>query len=200
MSLSLYITHPEVMIDPAVPTPRWGLSARGRERAGAFAARRLLPEDAILYASDEQKALDLAAILAGPGRPVVVDPQMGENDRSSTGFLPPDRFEAMADRLFAHPEEGPEGWESALHAQSRIVAAVERALAAHPAERLAVFVGHGCVGTLLKCHVGGRAIARSEDQGNRGARGGGNVHVFDFARRQLVSDWQAMEDFTGLPA
>lgn len=200
MSLSLYITHPEVMIDPAVPTPRWGLSPKGRERAEGFVARGLLPADAVYYSSDEQKALDLAAILAGPDGRVVVDPQMGENDRSSTGFLPPSQFEAMADRLFAHPDEGPEGWESALHAQSRIVAAVERALAAHPADRLAVFVGHGCVGTLLKCHVGSRAIARSEDQGNLGARGGGNVHVFDFAGRRLLSDWQAMEDFTGLPA
>ena len=26
---ALYITHPEVVIDPNVPMPRWGLSALG---------------------------------------------------------------------------------------------------------------------------------------------------------------------------
>ena len=26
---ALYVTHPQVMIDPAVPTPRWGLNDKG---------------------------------------------------------------------------------------------------------------------------------------------------------------------------
>ena len=29
---ALYITHPQVKIDPAVPVPEWGLSDRGAER------------------------------------------------------------------------------------------------------------------------------------------------------------------------
>ena len=32
MVLTLYVTHPEVVIDPDLPTPRWGLSATGRAR------------------------------------------------------------------------------------------------------------------------------------------------------------------------
>jgi broad specificity phosphatase PhoE len=191
----LYITHPEVVIDPNVPTPRWGLNATGWARARAFAARRLLPDDAIFYASDEQKALDLAQALAGPLGTIIPDPQMGENDRASTGYLPPERFEAMVDRLFGDPQTGPDGWESALHAQQRIVTAVQRALATHPPDRQAVFVGHGCVGTLLKCHVGGRAIARHEDQRVRAAKGGGNIFAFELSPRRLLGDWQALEEF-----
>ena len=35
----LYITHPQVQIDPAVPVPDWGLSALGRARAEACVTR-----------------------------------------------------------------------------------------------------------------------------------------------------------------
>jgi hypothetical protein len=28
----VFVTHPDVAIDPAVPVPRWPLSPRGRER------------------------------------------------------------------------------------------------------------------------------------------------------------------------
>ena len=65
-ALTLYITHPEVVIDPGVPMPRWGLSSVGRARAEAFAARRLLPAGTEIFSSTEQKALDLAEILAAP--------------------------------------------------------------------------------------------------------------------------------------
>ena len=63
-----------------------------------------------------------------------------------------------------------------------------------PEGRLAVFCGHGAVGTLLKCHVAGRPIARREDQGHSGNPGGGNCFVFDLAAGVLHSEWTALED------
>ena len=191
---ALYVTHPQVMIDAKVPVPQWGLSPEGRARAESFAARGVVPQGAAIFSSDERKAMELAAIIAG-GQDVLVDPAMGENDRSATGFLPGDEFEAMADRFFGAPELSADGWERAVDAQARIVAAVTRALAGVDDDRPVVFCGHGAVGTLLKCHIGGRATARSEDQSGHGHKGGGNCFAFDLNPRQLSAEWVAMEGF-----
>ena len=191
---SLYVTHPQVVIDPNVPTPRWGLNEKGFMRARAFAARGVVPRGAMIFSSDETKATDLAgAIAAAIGADVIIEAAMGENDRSSTGFLAPERFEATADRFFAQPGESIEGWETANDAQARIVAAVRRALGTVPAGTPAVFCGHGAVGTLLKCFVGSRLISRSEDQRRLADPGGGNGFVFDLDAMRLHSDWMPME-------
>jgi broad specificity phosphatase PhoE len=191
---ALYVTHPQVVIDPDVPTPRWGLNAKGMARAQAFAARGVVPPDAMIFASDETKATELAgAIAAAIGAKMIIDAAMGENDRSSTGFLAPERFEATADRFFAEPDVSIEGWETARDAQARIVAAVRQALGSVPAGTPAVFCGHGAVGTLLKCFVGNRRIARDEDQRRLADPGGGNGFVFDLEAMELHSDWMPME-------
>jgi broad specificity phosphatase PhoE len=193
---ALYVTHPQVQIDANVPVPLWGLSQLGRERAQAFARRGVVPKGAMIFSSRESKAMELADLLAGPiDAMVLTDHLMGENDRSATGFLPPALFEATADRFFAEPEQSVDGWERAIDAQARIVATVRTALASVPERTAAVFCGHGAVGTLLKCHVAGRSIARSEDQSHRGDKGGGNCFVFDFERKELICDWTPMEDF-----
>ena len=195
---ALYVTHPQVMMDPNVPVPRWGLSAAGAERARAFAPHPLLQGISRIVSSDERKAMELAAILAeASGAPVSVDPACGENDRSSTGFVPPERFEALADAFFAQPAQSVDGWETALDAQARIVAAFERTLAAHDLTAPLVFTGHGAVGTLLKCHLDRRTISRDEDQRRIGHPGGGNVFAVRLADRKLLCDWTPMEQ---LPA
>ena len=77
-------------VDPDVPVPLWGLSEEGRQRAEAFAARRIVPAGTFVFSSRETKALELAEIVAAQaGTPVLADHLMGENDRSATGFLPP---------------------------------------------------------------------------------------------------------------
>lgn len=90
---------------------------------------------------------------------------MEENDRSATGYLPEAEFQQMADAFFARPTESVRGWERAVDAQARIVAAVEAALAAYgDAGQRLLFVGHGGVGTLLLCHLAGYPISRAHDQ------------------------------------
>lgn len=191
---ALYVTHPQVKIDAHVPVPQWGLSEEGFERAKAFARRGVVPKGAMIFSSRERKALELAALLAeAAGTSVISDHLMGENDRSATGFLPPALFEATADRFFAQPEVSIDGWERAVDAQTRIVAAVTAALASVPDGTPVVFCGHGAVGTLLKCHVGGRVIARSEDQSRHAHTGGGNGFAFDLDPKALGSEWQPME-------
>lgn len=191
---ALYVTHPQVTVDPAVPVPQWGLSPLGRARAERFARHPMALGLRRIVASTETKARQLADILAARSQATVEHGEnFGENDRSSTGFVPSERFEALADSFFGRPDQSTEGWETAAAAQARIVAAVEAVLASHDATRPIGFAGHGAVGTLLKCHLGGRAISRSEDQRRIGDPGGGNVFVFRLSDRALLSDWMPME-------
>lgn len=190
MTYALYVTHPQVVIDPAVPVPHWHLSALGRDRARRFARHPVALGVRHIVSSTESKAEELARLLAAfSGASVESGDRFGENDRSSTGYVPPERFEALADAFFANPEHSVEGWESAAAAQRRIVGAVTEVLERHDPSQPLLFAGHGAVGTLLKCHLDNRAIARREDQ----ASGGGNLFAFRLADRKLLLDWLPME-------
>lgn len=188
----LYVTHPQVAVDPDVPTPRWGLNALGLQRAQQFAEHPLVVPVRRIVSSHETKAVDLANALAAQGANVDQSADFGEARRS--GFMDREVFEAALDAFYAAPALAVGGWETALNAQARIYAAVETALARQdPAEPI-IFTGHGTVGTLLKCRLGGRTIARSEDQRRMADPGGGNVFVFRLSDRQLLTDWLAMEE------
>jgi broad specificity phosphatase PhoE len=191
---ALYITHPQVKIDPDVPVPAWGLSERGIERSRLAASRPWAASLTRIVSSDERKAIETATLLAAAADiPVEIVDAMHENDRSATGFLPPAAFEEAANWFFGHPNESFHGWERAIDAQARIVQAVERVLESHDAGKPIAFVGHGGVGTLLKCRLAGQPIDRTGDQPG----GGGNLFAFDLANRAVACDWTAIEDWQG---
>jgi broad specificity phosphatase PhoE len=191
---ALYLTHPQVRIDPTVAVPSWGLSELGAARARLAARRPWAGQLRRIISSDETKAIETAALLAATrGLTVEVVKGMHENDRSSTGFLPPPEFERAADWFFAHPAGSFHGWERAVDAQARIVSGVEAILKSHDPEAPIAFVGHGGVGTLLKCHLEKRPIARDGDQ----PPGGGNLFCFRLANRVLSCDWTPIEDWPG---
>lgn len=197
MTPVLYITHPQVVMDRDVPVPQWGLSEIGRNRAEMAAGRIDFPAGTVFIASTETKALELAEILAQScAGNIFHDGALGENDRTATGFLPPDEFEDVADRFFATPNESVKGWERAIDAQVRIVGAVTRLCTANAAAPALVFCGHGAVGTLLKCHAGNRPISRNEDQPD----GGGNIFAFSLAPEKLICEWTPMENWMELKA
>lgn len=119
MSAALYITHPEVVIDPDVPMPQWGLSETGRRRAEAFARRGLFASGTHFFSSTERKAMELAEILADScGGTILHDARLCENDRSSTGFLQPEDFERHVEALFGQPDKSVSGWETAQDANA----------------------------------------------------------------------------------
>ncbi|MDL2398990.1 histidine phosphatase family protein [Rhizobium mayense] len=191
---ALYITHPQVRIDPSVPVPEWGLSDIGAARAKTAATRPWASTLGLIVSSGERKAIETAGILVtASGAKLEIIEAMHENDRSATGFLAPPEFEKAADWFFAHPHESFRGWERAIDAQARIVSHVEAVLSRHNPRKPIAFVGHGGVGTLLKCHVEGKPIARQGDQ----PAGGGNLFCFDLAKRVISCDWTPMEDWQG---
>ncbi|QYG95514.1 histidine phosphatase family protein [Iamia sp. SCSIO 61187] len=188
MTTLWYVSHPEVAIDPDVPVPRWGLSAVGRRRAEALAREPWLGGVRRIIASAEAKAVETAELLAAArGLPVEVRPDTGENDRSATGFVPPDEFERLADAFFARPEESVAGWERAADAQARIVAALADLVGpAADGGGDVVVIGHGAVGTLWSCHLAGDPIDRRWDQ-----PGPGHLFAVDLPTARLLHRWQA---------
>jgi broad specificity phosphatase PhoE len=152
-----------------VPVPRWHLKPSGIARLRHFAARGALEAATSVWASTETKAIEAAGILAAArGLGVRVREDLGENDRSATGFLPPDEFERMADAFFARPEDSVRGWERAVDAQARIVAAVRAVAAAENGAGDILVVAHGAVGALLRGHLLGAPISRALDQPGQG--------------------------------
>lgn len=187
MRAACFITHPEVVIDPAVPVPDWPLSSKGIERMTLMLDQPWINNVRAIFSSAERKAVQAARIVADhlSISPVVID-GLGENDRSATGYLPKAEFEALADAFFARPEESVRGWERAIDAQARIVRAVEHAISAAPVDGDIAIVSHGGVGALLLCHLKGVPISRAEDQPGAG---GGNVFSFDVVSRRLLTGW-----------
>ena len=64
MGLVYPISHPDVRIDPAVPVPRWPLSARGWARMKWLVAQPWIEGISAIHCSTEQKAVDGAETLA----------------------------------------------------------------------------------------------------------------------------------------
>lgn len=174
MAAIFFVTHPEVVIDPGTPVPDWPLSATGKARMQAFAESPVVRQIGTVFSSAERKAMDGAGILADRlGLTPQVEPDLHENDRSATGFLPPDQFWPVVEAFFAKPEESVRGWERAADAQARIAGAVERVRNTASAEGDIAIIAHGGVGGLLLAHLKGTPISRGLDQ----PHGGGGCYL-----------------------
>lgn len=143
MPTVFFITHPDVVIDPGIPVPDWPLNERGRARMWGMITCPWIRGVSLIFVSGERKARDAALILADglglSGYAIIGD--LGENDRSATGYLANQEFEATVDAFFAHPQESVRGWEPAIAAQARIVGAVEKILS-QPGDGDLAIIGH----------------------------------------------------------
>lgn len=187
--VAIYLTHPEVVIDPAVPVPDWGLNDVGAARVAAAAERAMRRgEPLYVVSSAERKALETAWPFGAACRTAVeVVPRLHENDRSATGYLPPESFEAARVAFFTEPDRSYRGWETARAAQARCLTGVRACLARSVAPRV-LFCGHGGVGALLMAALLGDPIGLEHGRG-----GGGHWFSFDPDGAGLLSDWQPIE-------
>ena len=192
MTGAYFVTHPDVIIDPAIPITEWRLSPVGRRRMEVLLQQPWVPNLGSVWCSSERKAIEAAEII---GNAVGANPrqlrQLGENDRSSTGYLPRVEFEATADAFFANPDRSIRGWETAADAQRRIIDAIATVLGQTQAGPDIVLVSHGAVGALLLCHLRNCPISRLRDQP---PGGGGNYFAFDATTRSLRHGWRPIED------
>jgi broad specificity phosphatase PhoE len=191
MTLVYFVTHPDVVIDPLVPVPQWRLSEVGIARMRTFARQPWLSNTRSIYASAERKARDGAAILSAElGRAYTVVEALGENDRSSTGYLARIEFEERVREFFARPYDSVGGWERAIDAQHRITAAVDDILAREVGDHDIAVISHGGVGALFLCHL--KKIDITPDA-NQPGNGGGNYFVFDRRSLRLLVNWRSID-------
>ena len=196
MAVVVFITHPEVVIDPLVPVPDWALSPKGLERMEAFCGHDFVGRISRVFASAERKARDGAEVIAAHlGLDVEIDADLGENDRSSTGYLPQAEFVAVARQFFAEADRSIRGWERAVDAQRRIVSAVDR-IAARNIDDTIAMVSHGGVGTLLMCHLRGHPISL---QLKPPAPEGGCAFAFETRSGEIIANWVRVEEPLMLP-
>ncbi len=187
-----FITHPNVLISADVRIEKWPLSELGRDRMKASLKQPWVKEITAIYCSTEQKAIDGADILATHlALPVHQRVELGENDRSSTGFLQPDEFERVADEFFAKPELSVRGWERAIDAQKRIITAIESIAATDRASGPIAIVAHGAVGALLYCALTENFISRNFGQPENG---GGNYFAFSINPHRAHFNWRAIDE------
>jgi broad specificity phosphatase PhoE len=187
----VYLTHPQVQVDPAVPVERWSLSPTGRARVLAMLDQSWVARIGRVVSSPEPKAVEAAELLAARvGVAVEVREGTGEIDRSAAGFLPPDEFERVADACFARPEESVRGWERAVDAQWRIVDALADLFSGGGDADITdiAVVGHGGVGTFWYCHLAGIPINRASDQPGQGHR-----FAVDRVSRRPAHAWRPID-------
>jgi broad specificity phosphatase PhoE len=192
MASLVFITHPEVVIDPDQPITEWPLNAIGRARMERFVDLLEGRNVTAIYASTERKAQDGAAIVAERlGLSYQAHEDLGENDRSSTGFIAPPEFWEVVREFFGRPHESIRGWERAIDAQTRIVNAVRQILREEDTSGDIVVVSHGAVGCLLTAHLQTVEIGRESRPTHPG---GGCFIVIDRDTFTLTQNWRAIED------
>jgi broad specificity phosphatase PhoE len=192
MSLLIFVTHPEVVIDPQAPVPEWPLNEIGRARMERFAETLAGKTVSAVYASTERKARDGAEIVAKRlGLPSRTDEYLSQHDRSATGYIAPPEFWEVVGEFFANPTKSIRGWERAIDAQARIVNAVRRVAQQEPSPGDMVIVSHGGVGALLMDHL----LRVEIGKGSRPSHPGGGCYlVIERDPLKLKSDWRVIDD------
>ncbi len=193
----LYITHPQVRIDPAVPVPKWGLSEIGAgarrkaavERLGTATARGSSPATR-RRRSRRRKSLPLppastVEIVAWHARKRPLRRPASCRRRNSrrrpTGSSP-------------IPTESFRGWERAIDAQARIVSAVERVLSAHERDAPDRLRRPWRRRNAAQVPPGGAPDRRATATSPAAAA---ISTAFGLADRRLSCDWTPIEDWQG---
>lgn len=123
------------------------LADLGRGQAAALA--EWLAEEKVdaIYCSPMRRAVETAAPLAARlGLEVTVEDGVAEYDRESPSYIPVEELKAAGDPRWHQLPEQPE------HFRGVVVDAIERIVAAHPGQRVAV-VCHGGVVNAYAAHV-----------------------------------------------
>ncbi len=141
----ILIKHAPPQIEPGVSSHEWKLSPAGRERAAALAERLRPHAPAVVFTSDEPKAIETAEIVATAlGVPHEVAADLEEHDRSNVPQMPTREFISSMALFFKKPSELVLGRETAEQAQRRVTVAIDRILSENSKRDVAV-VTHGTV-------------------------------------------------------
>jgi broad specificity phosphatase PhoE len=150
MSNTLYLIRHAHTQQTMLPVETWPLSELGRQQAHKLAEQPFWQEVHIICTSVEPKAIQTAQIVA-ERHDLPVKPSFDLRELRRPGGHVSD-YESAVRQVLENPERSVNGWEPAGEAQTRIVTAIERLLALHENETLAV-VSHGLVLTLYLAYL-----------------------------------------------
>lgn len=187
MSSAYFLTHPDVVLDKSIPVTRWPLSEVGKKKAAKFTELTGTINLKEIYSSPETKAIETAQLISAKiGVEIKILPELGEVDRSSTGFLDPPEHEKAVEALFSYPLESYKGWETALEAQRRIIDAWELILKQQSGGDILI-VSHGAVGAFLYAFLSNLPISRQTEQKSMGS-----FFVINTETKKVISGWNQL--------
>lgn len=147
------ITHAHTQIDAGVDATRWHLSPRGQVQAHRLAEQPFWPQvDQIILSSEAKTRLTIAPVLMQRDLPVIMEPQFDELRRP--GWV--EDYQAQVAQAFALPDQPAGEWESAAHAQQRMVHGIA-ALGRRFAGQTLALVGHGLTLSLYRAALLGQS-------------------------------------------
>lgn len=151
----ILVKHAPPAIDPSRPPGAWPLAPDGPARAMALAESLRTYHPASLVSSEERKARETAAAIAGClGLAWETAKDLHEHVRDNLPLLEREEFEDRVGRFFAEPDRLVFGRETAGQALDRFAAAVHRELDKRPAGNICL-VAHGTVITLFLAQYAG---------------------------------------------
>ena len=144
-NLLILVRHsmPEIKFD--LPATEWGLSETGRQRCVSLADKVRKFQPAVVFTSQERKALQTGAILAQIlGINATTAAGLHEHERNGDYFVSQDIFDNKVKRFFEQPSQLVFGQESAEQALQRFSQAVKNVLDSW-SNGSVVIVAHGVV-------------------------------------------------------
>lgn len=182
-----FASHPDVLIDKSIDITKWKLSEKGVVRMQKLIEESWIKSIEVVYSSEETKAVEAAEIVAKViDKKVIKFFELGEIDRSSTGFLERELFEKAVDCFFGSPKSSYKGWETAVNAQKRIVDIIFKKIVPEAlGNKNILIMSHGGVGALLISYLTGREISRKEDQPFQG-----HYFCFSSTNNRMIHGWK----------
>lgn len=179
-----FLSHPNVCIDPKISITKWKLSELGKEKIIKIFDNDWILNIQDIYSSNETKAQETAKIISHKlGLKYTSLDDLGEIDRSSTGYLKLKDFMKAVNEFFTYPERSYRGWEKAIEAQKRIRNVVYNNIIKNSKANNILIVSHGGVGALLLADLLGTNISNKYDQKSQGS-------YFIFTENhKLIQNW-----------
>lgn len=141
----LLIKHSEPVVDLGITPANWGLSDRGKQRAGLLAAYLADRKINALYSSSEVKAVQTAEIVASStGLSINVVHDLREHDRENTPVEEAEKWRSLVVESIRKQDEQIYGSETVGTARMRFAKAIERLVKSDSGQNVAV-IAHGTV-------------------------------------------------------
>jgi broad specificity phosphatase PhoE len=180
------VRHPRTHVDPMQQPHEWELSTQGRAQAQMLGAAPFWKKVNTLYASNQQKAIEAAEIVAAAnGIPVVPLAGLAEVGRGHEFYSSATDYNNILERFFTQPDSSVSGWESSGVALQRFKAAVDSILS-QPITGSVALLSHGTILTLYTALLDGEAPTLARWQ---------NIHFASVAT-VTIETMRIVESFT----